>query len=405
MSMRRVIQAMINTDYSNGDGSGKTIPLEELVYLDTSKRVRKALGKAKKVIVIPVCGDVSQIKLEQIDKGKTFSINREIARVCKQMFTIKAPHGKRRWGVSVTPAIEVMLKNKTHELIDSIYDNSEKFAKYSKQAGFVKIGFSHFVGHLVAVAIQILPSSKEEFERIYLDIWAKRERDKTYRINRNPKAREKLHRQCLKTVKNLKDDLPISSLTWMEPSGLAEIQKLHWRSSFQSLEISSISQRRNFIALINIKKMKKGRNDEESKHLNELIKQFIENIEISTYWLTLLNNEFQVYQQMTCLDWCRLEGKSTLKMNQLIDEMSEYVGGNSEVHLRIAFLRLLLPLVEPWILCILLKRKLKKASISRHISAGLKELKEHIEYIRPDLLKTFNQLKQYTRPYGKGGVE
>ena len=65
-----------------------------------------------------------------------------------------------------------------------------------------------------------------------------------------------------------------------------------------------------------------------------------------------------------------------------------------------AILRLLLPLVESWVLCILLERKLKKESISQNISAGLKELKEYIEYVKPELLDTFNQLKQFARPYG-----
>jgi hypothetical protein len=63
-----------------------------------------------------------------------------------------------------------------------------------------------------------------------------------------------------------------------------------------------------------------------------------------------------------------------------------------------------LPLLEPWVLCILLERKLKKESITRHISAGLRELKQHIEYAQPDLLETFDQLKQFARPYGKGNT-
>jgi len=398
--MRRIVLAMVNAEYS--DGLGQTIPHQELVMLNTTKRLRKALLSAKNQIDFVLCSDVAQLKINQIDEKKPFSPRREIARACKQLLTMKAPHGSRRWGVGITPKIEKMLKNKTYELIDSMYENSEMVVSYNKQAGFVEVGFARFVGHLVSVAISVLPSTKKELSRFYYEIWLKRERDKTYTINKNQKAKEQLHRQCLKIIKNLEDDLPVSALTLMEPSGLGEIQKLHWTSSLLNpRNIASISQRRIFITIVNLNKMKDGRSDNESLRINNLIKSFIEDIEISHYWLDLLNGDFQVYQQTTCLDWCRLKGINPKKVNSLIEVLSAYVKESPEIHLRLALLRLLLPLVEPWILCVLLERKLKKESITHHISAGLKDFKEYLEYGSSELLNTFNQLKYYARPYGK----
>jgi len=402
LSMRRVVHAMINAEFS--DGLGQTIPHQEVVFLDTSGCLQKALLKARGLIEFVACSDVSQLKIDQIDKQIPDSPRREIARACKQLLTMKAPHGKRRWGVGITPVIEKMLKNKTCELIDSMYENSELVVHHTKQAGFVEVGFARFVGHLVAVAITVLPSTKKELSRLYYEIWYKRERDKTYEINKSQKAKEKLHRECLKIINNLKKGLPVSSLTLIEPSALGEIQKLHWNASLlNSCKIASISQRRIFITIVNLKKMKDGRSDEESQRLNNLIRDFVEDIEISNYWLDLLNQDFQVYQQTTCLDWCRLKGISQTKMNHLIEELSEFVRSHPEIHLRIALLRLLFPLVEPWILSVLLERKLKKESITRHISTGLKEFKEYLEYGSSDLLETFKQLKEYARPYRKGG--
>lgn len=401
--MRRIVQAMYFAEFS--DGLGLSSIYDQPVYLDNPRLLRKALLHVKKCISFLPCGDVSQLKLDQIDEGVAFSPRREIARSCKQLLTMKAPHGKRRWGIGLTPVIQEMLEKKTHQLIDSMVDNSGRVAKYHKQSGFVKIGFSRYVGHIVSVAIQLLPSNKQDFTRIYTEIWLKRERDRSYPSNQNQKVKEKFHNQCLKVINNLKiddDGLPVSSLTMLEPSFLAELQKVHWQSPIlRSGKITSKGQKAAFRAFINLKKMAEGRNSKESKHLSEIILSFIENIEVSDYWLQLLNNEFQVYQQITCHDWSRLEGISTKKVNELVDILSEYVHENSEVNLRIAILRLLLPLVESWVLCILLERNLKKESISHHISAGLKELKEHVEFVKPELLDTFNQLKQFARPYGK----
>ena len=402
LSMKRIVHAMINAEFS--DGLGKTIPHQELVLLNTPKRLQTALLKAKDFIEFALCSDVAQLKIDQIDEKIPFSPKREIARACKQLLIMKPPNGKRRWGIGITPAIEKMLKKKTYELIDSMHENAEMVVKYNKQSDFVEVGFARFVGHLVAVAITVLPSTKKELLRIYYEILYKRERDKTYEVNKSQKAQEKLHRDCLKIINNLKEDLPVSALTLIEPSGLGEIQKIHWNASLlNSRKIASISQRRIFITIVNLKKMKEGRSDEESQRLNNLIRDFIEDIEISNYWLDLLNQDFQVYQQTTCLDWCRLKGISQKKMDRLIKELSKFVRDYPEIHLRLALLRLLLPLVEPWILCVLLERKLKKESITHHISNGLKEFKEHLEYGNSDLLETFNQLKYYARPYRKGG--
>ena len=147
--------------------------------------------------------------------------------------------------------------------------------------------------------------------------------------------------------------------------------------------------------------MSEGRSSQESQYVNDAILEVVEDIELSNYWLGLLGAELQTYQQLTCLDWGCLEGVSSKKICKLVSIIAEYVQESNEVHLRMGLLRLLLPLVEPWILCILLERKLKKESITRHISAGLKELKEHVEFVQPELLDTFNQLKQFARPYGK----
>lgn len=400
--MRRIVQAMYFAEYS--DGLGLSSEYDKTVYLDNPSRLRKALLQVKQCIDFVPCGDVSQLKLDQIDEDVIFSPRREIARSCKQLLTMKAPHGKRRWGIGLTPSIQEMLEKKTHQLIDSMVDNSVRVAKYHKQSGFVEIGFSRYVGHIVSVAIQLLPSNKQDFKRIYTEIWLKRERDRSYPSNRNQKVKEKFHNQCLSVINNLKldnDGLPVSSLTMLEPSFLAELQKVHWQSPIlRSGKITSKGQQAAFKAFINLKKMAEGRSSDESKHFNKVILSFIENVEVSDYWLQLLSNEFQVYQQITCHDWSRLEGISTKKINELVDLLSEYVYVNSEINLRMAILRLLLPLVESWVLCILLERKLKKESISQNISAGLKELKEYIEYVKPELLDTFNQLKQFARPYG-----
>lgn len=404
LSMERVVYAMINAEFS--DGLGMATAYDEMIYLDTPKRLRQSLLKAKVCIEFIPCGDVSRLKLNLIDENLNFSPKREIARACQQLLTMKAPHGKRRWGVGITPCIQQMLTDKTHQLIDCLYANAERAAKYYAQFKFTELEFSRYVGHLVSVAIQLLPSNKDEFSRIYTEIWLKRERDRSFPSNRSQKAKHQFHAQCIKLINELSFDtlaLPVSSLTMLEPSGLAEIQKIHWQSSLlRSGRITSQSQQAAFRAFMGIKKMSEGRNDKESKHLSSIINSIIEDVEINSYWMALLNREFETYQQITCHDWSRLEGVSTKKVNDLIELLSNYVQESQEISLRMGLLRLLLPLVESWILCILLERKLKKSSITHHISKGLRELRELVADDKPALLDTFDQLKQFARPYGKG---
>ena len=403
LSMKRTVLAMINAGFS--DGLGIMTSHGEMVYLDTPQRLRQALDKAKKSIEFLPCADVSQFKLDEIDEHKTFSVRREIARSCKQLLSMKVPHGHRHWGISITPSIEAMLMNKTHRLIDFMHSEAERASKYYRETQFCKVEFTRYVGHLVSVAIQLLPSSREELNRIYNEIWLKRERDKNYPTNQSQKQKDLFHRECLQLIKQMAFDNPclsISSLTTLEPSGFAEIQRMHWESRFLSQgRITSVAQQAAFRAFKNLKRMAEGRSSNESKYLNDTILQIVEDVEISNYWMNLLNDDLQNYQQLTCLDWGRLEGISTKKVTKLVEIVSEYVQKSNEVPLRMGLLRLLLPLVEPWVFCILLERKLKKESITRHISTGLKELKEHVEFAQPELLDTFNQLKQFARPYGK----
>lgn len=403
LPMERIVYAMINAEFS--DGSGLSAPYGELVDLSCEGKLRHALSRAKECIEFLPSSDVSQFKLNQIDEHSPFSVRREIARSCKQLLSMKVPHGQRHWGISITPSIEAMLSKKTHRLIDCMYSEAGRAAKYYRQTQFVEVEFTRYVGHLVSAAIQLLPSTREELARIYNEIWVKRERDRNYPTNQNQKQKEQFHKECLRTMRQMakeKPDLSMSSLTMLEPSGLAEIQRMHWESSFlRHGTITSAAQQAAFRAFINIKKMAEGRSSQESKYVNDVIIQVVEDVEISNYWLRLLSDELQTYQQLTCVDWGRLEGVSTEKVCRLVESTCQYVQESNEVHLRMGLLRLLLPLVEPWILCLLLERKLKKESITRHISAGLKELKEHIEYAEPELLETFNQLKQFARPYGK----
>ncbi|PWQ98142.1 hypothetical protein [Leucothrix pacifica] len=404
LSMKRIVHAMINAEFS--DGLGLMMSHGEMAYLDAPGTLRTALEKARACIEFLPCSDVSQFKIQDIDEHEPFSTRREIARACKQLLSMKVPHGQSHWGVSITPSIERMLMNKTHLLIDCIHKEADRAAYYYKQAKFVEVEFTRYVGHLVSVAIQLLPSTKGELIRIYNEIWLKRERDRYFPSNQSQKQKDIFHQKCLKLIHELESDDPplsISSLTTLEPSGLAAIQRIHWEASFLRYgKITSAAQQAAFRAFVNLKTMAEGRNSDESKYLNETILEIVEDVELSNYWLRLLNDEIQTYQQLTCLDWSRLEGVSTRKVSRLVEVTSEYVKASNEVHLRMGLLRLLLPLVESWVLCILLERKLKKASITRHISAGLKELKEHVEYTQPDLLDTFDQLKQFARPYGKG---
>lgn len=406
LSMKRIVHAMINAEFS--DGLGLITSRGEMVYLDAPSDLRHALEKAREYIEFLPCSDVSQLKIDEIDIHEPFSTRREIARACKQLLSMKVPHGQRHWGVSITPNIEKMLLKKTYSLIDCMHQEAERASHYYKQAKFIEVEFTRYVGHLVSVAIQLLPSTKGELIRVYNEIWLKRERDRCFPSNKSQKQRDLFHQECLALIRELEKGEPIlstASLTTLEPSGLAEIQRMHWQSSIlRHGKITSVAQQAAFKAFINLKKMAEGRNSKESQYLNETILQIVENVELSNYWLRLLNDELQTYQQLTCLDWCRLEGVSTRKVTRLVKVTSEYVQESNEVHLRMGLLRLLLPLVESWVLCILLERKLKKASITRHISAGLKELKEHVEYVEPDLLDTFDQLKQFARPYGKGNT-
>lgn len=406
LSMKRIVHAMINAEFS--DGLGLMMCRGEMVYLDAPSTLRHALEKAKSCIEFLPCSDVSQLKIHEIDEEEPFSARREIARACKQLLSMKVPHGQRHWGVSITPSIEAMLITKTHSLIDCMHDEAERVVYYYKQAKFVEVEFSRYVGHLVSVAIQLLPSTKGELIRIYNEIWMKRERDRYYPSNKNQKQKDLFHQECLALIQELERDQPslsIASLTTLEPSGLAAIQRIHWEASIlRHGKITSVTQQAAFRAFINLKKMAEGRNSKESQYLNDTILQVVENVELSNYWLRLLSDELQTYQQLTCLDWCHLEGMSTRKVNRLVEIISEYVQANNEVHLRMGLLRLLLPLVESWVLCILLERRLKKTSITRHISAGLKELKEHVEFVEPDFVDTFERLKQFARPYGKGNT-
>lgn len=150
----------------------------DIVYLDSSDTLKKALLRAKEHIKFIPCSDISLIKLEQIDKENSFSSKREIARVCKKLLTIKTSENQRKWRIAITPEIQALLTKKTHELIDLLYKNADKVSQNNINKNLSKVEFHKYVGNLVETAITTLPSTKSEFKLLYIQIWETREHHK-----------------------------------------------------------------------------------------------------------------------------------------------------------------------------------------------------------------------------------